>query len=263
MENKAVWQVEMDVEVEQGNAMVLTESKTLRDHYAFNDAILSKVKVIPEIPHTLEVTIEMAANYYEVPIETLRTTMKRNREEFNDYGEVRLLKGKALIDFKGLVHAEPDLKAAPSLTLISRRGLLRLGMMLTESAVAKSVRHYLINVEEVAPKQLAIWAAQREITRLERRQLTDSIQEFYTGRMHGFEYSTFTNLAYKTIFDTDANGLKQLYEFEKGDSLRDLLSTEDLRKVVKVEKTISTLLLLGKDFTEIKDELTKNRKSVV
>jgi hypothetical protein len=134
-------------------------------------------------------------------------------------------------------------------------------MLLTESEIAKSVRHYLLNVEEATPKEIAIWAAEREISRRERRQLTDSIKEFYIGTLKkGFEYSTFTNLVYKTIFDMNANQMRELYDLEKSDPLRDSLSTEDLRKVVNVERTISVLIQLGKDYQEIKQELTNNKE---
>lgn len=253
---------QIQFEINDGNELVLMESKTLRDSFAFNDSVLQKIKVIPELPGTLEVTIEMAANYYECPIETVRAIVKRHRLEFNDYGELRLLKGKSLSEFKGLVHDVLDLKATPSLTLLSRRGLLRIGMLLTESDIAKSVRHYLLNVEEVTEKEKARWAAEREIARRERRQLTDAIRDFYDGKLKGkgFEYSTFTDLVYRTLFDTTAKGLRELYELEKSDPLRDSLSTEDLRRVVRVEQTIASLLLLGKEYQEIKEEIMRNKE---
>lgn len=56
-----------------------------------------------------------------------------------------------------------------------------------------------------------------------------------------------------------ANDLKAMYELEKNEALRDSFTTEDLRKVVKVEKTISSLLLLGKNYQEIRQELFDNR----
>jgi len=256
---------QIEFEVNESNEMVLMESKTMRDYYAFNDSVLEKVKVIPELPGTLEVTIEMAANYYECPVDTVRTIIKRHRDEFNEYGELRLLKGKALSEFKGLVQAELDLKSTPSLTLISRRGLLRIGMLLTESEVARSVRHYLLNVEEISDKQKAQWAAEREIARRERRQLTDAIRDFYEGKLKGkgYEYTTFTNLVYRVLFDTDAKGLRELYDLDKSDSLRDCLSTEDLRKVARAEQAVAALLLLGKEYDEIKEELYKNQQRLI
>lgn len=252
---------QIEANINESNEMVLIESKTMRDQHIFKDNVLDKVKAVPILSDSLEITIQMASTYYEVPFETIKSVIKRNRDEFNDYEEIRILKGKVLKEFKGQVQLEPELKTAPSLTLINRRGLLRIGMLLTDSEIAKSIRHYLLNVEEATPKEIAIWAAQREISRRERRQLTDSIKEFYQGTLKkGFEYSTFTNLVYKVIFDMNAKQMRELYELDKNDPLRDSLSTEDLRKVVEVERTISVLIHLDKDYHEIKEELLSKRE---
>lgn len=53
--------------------------------------------------------------------------------------------------------------------------------------------------------------------------------------------------------------LKAMYELGKNEPLRDSFTTEDLRKVVKVEKTVSVLLLLVKSYGEIRQELFENR----
>lgn len=252
---------QMGMEIEN-NELVLLESKTMRDQYAFNDSVLEKVKAIPVLPSTMEITLEMAAAYYDSPIDTIKSVVKRNRDEFNEYGEIRILKGKALSDFKAQVQLAPELKTAPSLTLITRRGLLRMGMLLTESEVAKSVRHYLLNVEEITEKEKKQWAVEREIARRERRYLTDAIKDFYTGTIKkGMEYPIFTDLVYKVLFDTNARGLREMYGLEKSDPLRDALTTEDLRRVVEVEQTIKNFLRVGKTYSEIRDMLiaTKDR----
>lgn len=252
---------QIEANINDSNEMVLIESRTLRDEHVFKEEVLLKVKAIPELPGSIEITTDMAAAYYDVPTATIRTALGRNREEFNEYGEVRVLKGASLKQFKSELQDESLFKGVNSLTVFNRRGLLRLGMLLTDSEVAKSVRHYLLNVEQGSPKELAIWAAQREMTRIERRQLTDSIKEFYQGTLKkGYEYSTFTNLVYKTIFDKNATQMKELYELEKGESLRDSLTTEDLKKVVNVEKTIAVLIQLDKDYQEIKVELEKSKE---
>jgi hypothetical protein len=251
---------QLEAGITDSNELVLIESRTMRDQHVYRDSVLEKVKVIPMLPNTMEVTLQMAASYYEVPIDTIRSIVKRNRDEFNEYEELRLLKGKGLNEFKSMVQDEPSLKGVNSLQLINRRGVLRLGMLLTESEVAKSIRNYLLNVEEVSDKEQKMWAVEREISKRERRQLTDSIKDFYQGTLKkGFEYSTFTNLVYRVIFDLNANQLKELYELEKGEHLRDALPTEDLRKVVNVERTISVLLQLGKEYNEIKEELMTNK----
>ncbi len=246
------------------NELILTESKSMRDDLVFKDDVMDKVKFVTVIPETSEVTIEMAANYYEVPIETIRTIVKRQRQEFNEYAELRVLKGAPLAAFKGLVQLEPELKAVSSLTLLTRRGLLRIGMLLTESEVAKSIRNYLLNVEEIADADQRQWAIEREISKRERRRLTDSIQSFYNGSLKndkGLEYAMFTNLVYQVLWDTDTTGLREMYGLEKGEATRDSLSTEDLRKVVDVETAISSLIRLRKDYREIRDELTAGKEN--
>lgn len=244
--------------------MILVESRTMRDQHVYRDSVLEKVKIIPQLPNTTELTLQMASSYYEVSNETLRSLVRRYRDEFNEYEELRMLKGKALKEFKALVMNSPeyeDIKTSPSLQLINRRGLLRLGMLLAESEVAKSVRNYLLNVEEVSDKEQKLWAVEREISKRERRMLTDSIQEFYNGAIkQGFEYATFTNLVYKILFDSSAKQLRELYELDKNEPLRDSFTTEDLRKVVNVERTIAVLLQLGKDYEDIKIELIKNKE---
>ncbi|HIW31467.1 MAG TPA: hypothetical protein IAA29_01665 [Candidatus Paenibacillus intestinavium] len=246
-----------------GNELILIESRTMRDEYIFKDSVMDKVKIVPLLPQSFELTIEMAANYYEVEIETVRTLLKRHRIEFNEYGETKILKGKSLADFKTMVQDELSLSGINSLTLITRRGLLRIGMLLTESEVAKSIRNYLLNVEELAPDEVRQWAIEREISKRERRLLTDSIQEFYTAVSDvddRFKYANFTNLVYRTLWDTDARHLKEVYDIEKNDLLRDAFSTEDLKKVVKVERAIAGMLNLDFSYDEIKDRVFGNKE---
>lgn len=246
-----------------GNELILIESKTMRDEYVFKDTVMDKVKIVPSLPDTLEVTIDMAANYYEVGNEAIASIIKRHREEFNEYGEVKILKGKALADFKTDVQAELRLGNTANLTLITRRGLLRIGMLLTTSEVAKSIRNYLLNVEEIAPNEVRQWAIEREISKRERRLLTDSIQEFYiaTSSMDDkFKYANFTNLVYSVLWDTDAKHLKEVYGTEKNELLRDAFSTDDLHKVVGVERAIAGMLNVDFKYDEIKERLMNNKE---
>lgn len=246
-----------------GNELILLESRTMRDEYVFKDDVMEKVKIVPSLPGTFEVTIDMAAIYYEVGSDAISSIIKRHREEFNEYGEVRVLKGKNLKDFRGQVHGELDLGSAPSITLINRRGLLRLGMLLTQSEVAKSIRNYLLNVEELAPDEVRRWAVEREISKRERRLLTDSIQEFYVAvndKDDKYKYASFTNLVYKVLWDTDAAHLREAYGIEKGELLRDAFDTEDLRKVVNVERAIAGLLNVDFGYDEIRERLMRNKE---
>lgn len=246
-----------------GNELILIESKTMRDEYVFKDTVMDKVKIVPLIPDTAELTIQMASIYYEVPNDAVESIIRRHRTEFNEYGEIKVLKGKVLAEFKSLRHDDGAFKGINSLTLITRRGLLRIGMLLTESEVAKSIRNYLLNVEEIAPDEVRQWAIEREISKRERRLLTDSIQEFYiaTSSMDDkFKYANFTNLVYRVLWDTDAKHLKEVYGVEKNELLRDAFSTEDLHKVVGVERAIAGMLNVDFRYDEIKERLINKKE---
>lgn len=251
---------QMEATLTDSNELVFTESRTLRDQHVYRDEVLEKVKIIPSLPSTLEITLQMAANYYEVPVETIRTIVKRNREEFNEYEELRMLKGKALNEFKTVVQDEPSLKGINTLQLLNRRGLLRLGMLLTESNIAKSVRNYLLNVEEISEMKQREWAVEREISKRERKRLTDAIKQYEGNPMRGHEYKNFTELVYKVIFDCNTTKLKKLYEIDKSDNLRDVMTTEDLRKVAEVEQIVAAFIKVGKNYEEIKTLMLSKRE---
>lgn len=86
--------------------------------------------------------------------------------------------------------------------------------------------------------------------------LTDAIKDFYEDiKNSGHEYAKFTNLVYEVIFGLNAQELKVMYEIERNTLLRDYFDTKDLNKIVKVERTISVLLSLEKNYDEIEAEL--------
>ncbi|WP_342416242.1 hypothetical protein NST83_01055 [Paenibacillus sp. FSL R10-2782] len=124
----------------------LIESKTLRESYMKHLNVLEKVKKLTLLPDNLNVTVEMSANYYEVHIDAIESVIRDNKEELMSDG-LEVIKGERLSAFK----AECQISSrASSLTIIPRRAILRIGMLLRDSQVARAVRDLLLNVEEVA-----------------------------------------------------------------------------------------------------------------
>jgi hypothetical protein len=134
------------------NSEALVESRSLRDQYAGRTEVLDKVKKLSMLPDDVNVTVEMAANYYEVEIGAIKMITVRHREELEQDG-MRVLKGQQYKDFVSniLLPANYDVSARTrSLTIIPRRAILRIGMLLRDSAVARAVRDYLLNVEGIS-----------------------------------------------------------------------------------------------------------------
>lgn len=119
----------------------LTESKTLRESVINRTGVLDKVKKLMLLPDDMHVTVEMAATYYEVSPKTVESSVYDNREELESDG-LQILTGSSLSSFK----KESQIKSrAASLTIIPRRAILRLGMLLRDSKVAQAVRAMLLD----------------------------------------------------------------------------------------------------------------------
>jgi len=138
------------MENKNNGELMLVESKTMRDKYMDNDYVLEKVKALVLLPNDTHITTEMASNYFEVGIEAINSLIKDHREELES-DEMLVLVGEQLKSFKDICQIESRARA---LTVIPRRAILRMGMLLRDSLIAKSVRTYLLNVENNADIEL-------------------------------------------------------------------------------------------------------------
>lgn len=129
------------------------ESRFLRDANVVRIEVLNKVKALTMLPDDTHVTVDMAASYYEVPDFHIRTTINRHRDELTKDG-LKTLRGEELKEFKEIIAIHNvSLNAKANLLIIPRRALLRIGMLLRDSEVAKQVRSYLLNVEQITRKE--------------------------------------------------------------------------------------------------------------
>jgi hypothetical protein len=139
------------------NELALTESPSLRAQYADRVDVLDKVKALAFLPDDTHVSTELIADYYEVDVDAIESVVRRNREELESNG-YRVLRGQELRDFETVNLTGSKRRA---LALFTRRAILNVGQMLTESAVARSVRTYLLDVEELAPPEVRTEAIER------------------------------------------------------------------------------------------------------
>lgn len=174
-----------------GNQMIvteymLTESKTARDgqiQKASNERaeqILGKVKglMFAMWQGTGTATTEQMAEYFEVPIDTVRSAAARHKEEFASDG-LREARGKELKSLRGIGHDAFQLpESTTRLTIWTPRAALRLAMVLRDSPIALAARNAILDAVEIIPAQ------QHEIEKLKlelelakaQRSLMDSVQ---------------------------------------------------------------------------------------
>ena len=120
--------------------------------------VLEKVGNLLLLPNTEIATSEMVAKYYNVPLETINTLVKRNREELGNNGyslstKENLLKfnlnfktkrgGFSLLDSEGNIIGNGNNKG---IHIFTKRAILNIGMLLEKSKVAEEVRSRLLDL---------------------------------------------------------------------------------------------------------------------
>ena len=236
------------------------ESQSVRNDTLDNISydFLDKIKIIPYLTNDMVISTNQIANFYECGLEAVKTIIKRNREEFENDGMI-VLKGQDLKDFKekiGEVQNEPTLNYASSLTILPKRSLLRIGMILTNNAIATKIRNYLLNIEEITDVDRKSWAIQREVGIIERKRMTSAISKYIPESKHKkFAYPNYTNMIYRILFGCDAKTLRSERKVKTNDALRDSFSESELRKVEEVETIVTGLISMDFTYKQIEQML--------
>lgn len=120
---------------------------------------LEKVKKLLLLPDMDMATTKMVADFYEIPITSLNRVYISHQEELLSDG-IESLKAKEVRKLKGKLMDEVELddvglgKFVSRTNLYPRKAILRVGMLLKESPIAKQVRSQILNIEEqAAPEQ--------------------------------------------------------------------------------------------------------------
>ncbi|EHG33221.1 hypothetical protein [Enterocloster clostridioformis] len=150
------------------NESKLLNDKKLRDTYAERIEVLDKVKQLMFLPGTEFQTVKQVADYYEVGEDAIVAIYSRHSDEllvdgmcnksYKDfsnlqYESLKTAKGKVTFIFKdGTIIDFPT----RGQKVFPRRAILRVGMLLRDSEIAKEVRTQLLNIEEKASIELKV-----------------------------------------------------------------------------------------------------------
>lgn len=239
------------------NELVLVESRTARELFINKVEVLEKVKALPTLPDDLHVTVGMAAEYYEVNVDVIKWHLKQNRDEFESDG-YKVLTGDELKQLKDKLRESDSLsyeigKRAKSLALLPRRAVLRLGMLLQESEVARRVRDYLLDMEGYAiqklreeneklrkennTKAVELYFAQEKIS--DQKELIEKLfgkHEYYLGRIKELEAEAEHHKEvaeiYKSIIDEWKEMLEEIKEDDRRKRMRRFIQNEVNMKVL-------------------------------
>lgn len=182
------------------------DNKEMREQYLSRLDVLDKVKTLLIIPELECMTLKQIADYYEVSVETVRSQYKSNRDEFESDGatiknpryfkeflngckstikNVQQMNGKLVIGFNDnttLIVPNRGIMVFP------KRSILRMGMLLRDSPIAKEIRTQLLNIVENAEKESPELLTQEIET--EESLLFDIGKAFSTGNIMKFAEAT-------------------------------------------------------------------------
>lgn len=120
----------------------LLENKQMREEVVGRIEVLEQVGELLLLPNTEFATTEMVAKYYVEDIETIKKIVERHNDEIISDG-YKVLTANELRDIKSLCQIK---SRARSLAIFPKRAILRIGMLLRDSKIAKELRSRLLDV---------------------------------------------------------------------------------------------------------------------
>lgn len=150
------------------NETQFIDDRTLRDNSVNHYEVLERVKNLLLIPELDVMTTEQVADYYEVDYDAVKKVYQRNADELESDGMhiekmENFLKGqnvsfqkernKAILTYdNGITFSVTN----RGLKVFPRRAILRVGMLLRDSTIAKEVRTQLLNIEEKSSDEVKV-----------------------------------------------------------------------------------------------------------
>lgn len=138
----------------------IISDRSVRDNCVSHYEVLERVKKVLLIPDTEWATQKQVAEYYEVGEKAIETICTRHKDELEtdgvslkSYKEFLNIQNEELETVVGktiflLANGESLTVPNRGLKVFPRRAILRVGMLLRDSAIAKEVRTQLLNIEE-------------------------------------------------------------------------------------------------------------------
>jgi hypothetical protein len=159
------------------NELELIEKKDLRDELIERIDVLDKVKKLLLLGNTEFATLDHVAIYYDTTKRWIENLLETNRDEFiedgykvfkaNDFKtelefgikNVKSYRGKFIVQFSDNTK---QTFSPRGVGLFPRRAILRVGMLLRDSEIAKEVRTQLLNIESRVTKEQKILSITEE-----------------------------------------------------------------------------------------------------
>ena len=237
------------------------DDRHLRDKNVSRFDVLEKVKDLLLISGTDYAVLSQVADYYEVGLETIASLVKDNREELLEDGlinatgvETKEILGKFSKDFanqRGYFTCDGIKFNHRNNLLFTRRSILRVGMLLRDSVIAKEVRTQLLNIEEKTSDDVKI----QDITEEQSLMLAVGMA-FASGDLNAFATASTNLVAFKNRHIEQLQADNEKLENDNMALAGDILEWSDRKKMsagIRRLKTFTTLT-----YADLWNELYRN-----
>ena len=237
------------------------DDRHLRDKNVSRFDVLEKVKDLLLISGTDYAVLSQVADYYEVGLEAIASLVKDNREELLEDGlinatgvETKEILGKFSKDFanqRGYFTCDGIKFNHRNNLLFTRRSILRVGMLLRDSVIAKEVRTQLLNIEEKTSDDVKI----QDITEEQSLMLAVGMA-FASGDLNAFATASTNLVAFKNRHIEQLQADNEKLENDNMALAGNILEWSDRKKMsagIRRLKTFTTLT-----YADLWNELYRN-----
>lgn len=235
---------------------LLLDNRQLRDECVEKFEVLDKVKKLLLLPGTELATFKNVASYYEVEEKAIEKVCMRHKDElesdgmcnkkYNElsnlhYVGLKTAKGKVTFSFENGSELDYPTRGTK---VFPRRAILRVGMLLRDSAIAKEIRTQLLNIEEKVVTEVKVQDIEEE-----QKLMLEVGMAVASGDANAVAIASTNLIAFKNRY------IKQLEDDNKG-LAGEILEWKDRKRLNAGIRKLSSVT--GVAFGNMWNELYKN-----
>lgn len=254
----------------------LLSSNIDRQNVLNNSIVLENLRTYLGVPGLLfneeyKYTKQQISDFYLIDISTIERYLENNEKELKHNG-YEVLKGKNLKTFKEhFGHILNLSNNTAHLGIFNFRSFLNLGMLLSESEIAKALRSKILDIvidslnEKVGGSTKYI--NQRDEDFLNtiikephyRKEFTQALNLYLD--LGNFKYSIYTSKIYECIFKENASEYKKILNLTEKDNVRDTMYAEVLKLIASFENGLAHEM--KEKFEQLGRKLTKSEMDLI
>lgn len=254
----------------------LLSSNIDRQNVLNNSIVLENLRTYIGVPGLLfneeyKYTKQQISDFYLIDISTIERYLENNEKELKHNG-YEVLKGKNLKTFKEQFGHILSLSSNTAhLGIFNFRSFLNLGMLLSESEIAKALRSKILDIvidslnEKVGGSTKYINQRDEDFFNAiikephYRKEFTQALNLYLD--LGSFKYSIYTSKIYECIFKENASEYKKILNLTEKDNVRDTMYAEVLKLIASFENGLAHEM--KEKFEQLNRKLTKSEMDLL